>query len=122
MLKPKAWVATAILTLLAVSDGWADCICTVNGLGGKGYALSMWWGNNLRKYVEDGDIATLYRRDVCRSPKWCWDLIERHRTDGWNPPPKGWVRAGNCQCGGRGDVPTYVGGDNTPLPPGIPTE
>jgi hypothetical protein len=104
MLKPKVWVATAILTLLAVSHAWAQCECTVRDLK-PGFALSMWYDGAFRqRYVENGDHVTLYGR------KDGWDDIDRHRP----PFTSGYIRGGHCQhqCGG------FVGGTpRTPPPP-----
>jgi hypothetical protein len=60
MLKPKLLVATAILTLVAVSDAWAQCACVGNLK--FGLALSFFRGNTpTLHYVENGELVFIGR-------------------------------------------------------------
>jgi hypothetical protein len=114
MLKPKVWVATSILTLLAVSDAWADgCKCRVHDVNHDldyGFALSIYGENH--KYVENRDEVTVFGYDCWRPPHppICWAEIDRTRE----PPASGWIRDDHvgCRCEG------FVGATpRTPPPP-----
>ena len=106
MLKPKVRVATAILTLLAVSNGWAadGCDCWVGELK-PGQALTMWYdGGFKQRYVVSGDHVALYGR------RNGWDYIDRYKP----PFTSGYIRGGHCQkqcMSFVGDTP------RTPPPP-----
>ncbi len=122
MLKPKVWVATALLTLLAVSDAWAQCECTVSGLN-PGFALSIWnsYGTNKFKYLQNKDVVNLVTRRCWPRSGLCWADIDRL----YRPPPasgslspaSGWVRndyVRSCKCN---DNFGYGGTTRSPPPP-----
>jgi hypothetical protein len=116
MLKLKVWVATAMLTLLGVSDAWAaPCECKVQGLD-RGLALSIWNSNgtNAFKYLQNKDRVILVSRRCWPRSGLCWADIDRLDR---LPPASGWVRndyVRSCQCD---DNFGYGGTPRSPPPP-----